>query len=1095
MVIQFWEEGARVLKRNDPVLYAAQQSYVNEQTTLAIVSMNQAFNFNYYDAMSLSKAKEILLELDGVCNSEEFASLCNIIPGDIISLFNKIIQYYIEIDDLQSAEVCRSRLEKILVARDHCWPDIREKFKYLSNLVSLSVATREEKTIFSSIKKMIYAVIDDEETRKQYQDDIFFQELNYKLGIVLLELDELEEAEKVLLYSRGSDFLKEDKVKYLCCLSNLGAIYQQSQAYEKAVQYFCEALEVNESLPLDKRDHGIGYVYNALGAVFRYEDNQKRDLDSSFEYYRLCIRYYENVQEELRTGRYPGWAYFGLARIFVEKKEVASAEDCLRHFIAEIDRLGISWEGSYLDFRGQLESDIRSLQEECLDQNEVSQHHRAVESVEKEFFLDINKFYALKISYHTIEQRVALQLINFERGREVSYRNLLRLLSIRFHREDVEEEIELSWNDKFIAHFSAKLPSWRMSLYMADVKFIDFHVDAATIVMNVFNKLTVSQTRRLNDCVLSRPTSWLLQTGKYCISTDLHTHFDAILPSVTLLDVVRRRTDVTVHFATDILRKLGIINPESCLQASMPYQNIAISAESLSRLQACLAIPCDRTLAFVSLEDIYYLRDFITGRKEFFADFLTLIADQYKEQGIDYAELSMNCILDPEWLQIAHAVLPEIEKRTGVKIRFLVAIYHYESQKKMMNDIHKLAIASRSHYIVGVDFAGHEWSPNEKYLDCIRSIAKWISENQHQRVMRIHAGETNIHSDNLKNALIVAEEFGVFVRIGHGIYGIEDSDTLLLMSNLAKKDSIIVEFNPDSNIALGMVDELSALPVLICLERKIPFVIGSDGSGIYQTSAEQLILSMMDVLSYNDRTMECMGKIMEFINTTESCYKERQMRRPQATVQEDDFFVTLKREYEHLAMQVSADSLENFSIFRTAKWHSLERRVQGTPILIAIGMAASQQQSHIIETVKKVLMTLGSIDTEKYHFLFVGNFKTYQQLVLELEQSVPRDTSNLTYMIDRQRSAEDQRIGGEINLLRRGSTPTDFPTAVVNYLQQQRGSIIFIGKHDANIMDMTVCAKKNEVAYLDLVKGKNISDEEIILFCKNTSYFCAGLLH
>jgi hypothetical protein len=45
--------------------------------------------------------------------------------------------------------------------------------------------------------------------------------------------------------------------------------------------------------------------------------------------------------------------------------------------------------------------------------------------------------------------------------------------------------------------------------------------------------------------------------------------------------------------------------------------------------------------------------------------------------GIHYAELPNSDILKPEWLAEVHRVLPEIEKSTEVKIRFMASLWRH----------------------------------------------------------------------------------------------------------------------------------------------------------------------------------------------------------------------------------------------------------------------------------------------------------------------------------------------------------------------------------------------------------------------------------
>jgi hypothetical protein len=76
-------------------------------------------------------------------------------------------------------------------------------------------------------------------------------------------------------------------------------------------------------------------------------------------------------------------------------------------------------------------------------------------------------------------------------------------------------------------------------------------------------------------------------------------------------------------------------------------------------------------------------------------------------------------------------------------------------------------------------------------------------------------------------------------RIGHAAHGL-DNEALDIAESLAREDLVMIEFNPDSNIALNNIDTAEELEMVKCLDRAIPFVICSDGGGLFQTDIWQL---------------------------------------------------------------------------------------------------------------------------------------------------------------------------------------------------------------------------------------------------------------
>jgi hypothetical protein len=67
-----------------------------------------------------------------------------------------------------------------------------------------------------------------------------------------------------------------------------------------------------------------------------------------------------------------------------------------------------------------------------------------------------------------------------------------------------------------------------------------------------------------------------------------------------------------------------------------------------------------------------------------------------------------------------------------------------------------------------------------------------------------------------------------------------DNEALEIAEALAKDNLVVIEFNPDSNLALNNIDTAEELEMVKCLDRAIPFVICSDGGGLFQTDIWQL---------------------------------------------------------------------------------------------------------------------------------------------------------------------------------------------------------------------------------------------------------------
>lgn len=137
--------------------------------------------------------------------------------------------------------------------------------------------------------------------------------------------------------------------------------------------------------------------------------------------------------------------------------------------------------------------------------------------------------------------------------------------------------------------------------------------------------------------------------------------------------------------------------------------------------------------------------------------------------------------------------------------------------------------------------------------------------------IRSHAGETREYQDNVKTFLLgikkeleymkenenIDKEFLPDIRIGHGVYGI-DEETINLIKELNAK----IEINASSNLALNNIYDLRQIPIRKYLDNNIQVVLGTDGQGVYLNSNKQEAL----IAYHLGVTSEELEKIREFEN-------------------------------------------------------------------------------------------------------------------------------------------------------------------------------------------------------------------------------------
>jgi adenosine deaminase len=376
----------------------------------------------------------------------------------------------------------------------------------------------------------------------------------------------------------------------------------------------------------------------------------------------------------------------------------------------------------------------------------------------------------------------------------------------------------------------------------------------------VFQKLTVFETRMLANERLHR---WLpYQRGPLkppLLRTDLHTHSSGQVSAEGLMEIAVRGK---VLYPTRLLDELGVAYEAKHIKRTkrffypptdgpqigrIPEEEDGVPLDTISTqgrkiLAASMSVPPDRQVTFGDLEvSVYRFRTPITKAPSIAFELLRKYAEEYSRQGVQYAEITATSsgLLLPEYLEMLHAKLPLIEAETGVQLRFLAGLPRNLPEALLAREVEKLTIVGASPYIVGVDFVGFEDNKIGDLEPHIKSIAQWASQYDPEFTLRIHAGENRKNLTNVRESLRLAQKYRMRVRIGHAAHGL-DEEALTIAEALAKDNLVVIEFNPDSNLALNNIDTAEELEMVKCLARAIPFVVCSDGGGLFQTDIWQL---------------------------------------------------------------------------------------------------------------------------------------------------------------------------------------------------------------------------------------------------------------
>jgi ADP-ribose pyrophosphatase YjhB (NUDIX family) len=345
-------------------------------------------------------------------------------------------------------------------------------------------------------------------------------------------------------------------------------------------------------------------------------------------------------------------------------------------------------------------------------------------------------------------------------------------------------------------------------------------------------KLSPFESRYLADNGRLHP-GWDCELPTGGLRTDLHVH---LAGCVSGADLVRIGVETGARYPAGVLAEAGIrVEPAGPAAAA---DGAAIALADLAphlrdHLAGRLEVAMDRQITFLDMERIYRLRGPVTKHAPAFVPLLRQVAQDYAGMGVTYAELSVSNIIEADRLRAAHRELPAVEGQAGVTLRFLAALSRHDDLEWDLDAIDRLCRLARSRYIVGVDFMGHETNSTRAFARQLREVAVRMGRLRPGFVVRVHAGENPAHPENVRVAVECVAGTGARLRIGHGLFGADDATLALL-----KSVGAIVEFNLNSNFALNNVQSARDVPLRRYLAAGVPVVLGTDGYGIYQTSAE-----------------------------------------------------------------------------------------------------------------------------------------------------------------------------------------------------------------------------------------------------------------
>lgn len=623
--------------------------------------------------------------------------------------------------------------------------------------------------------------------------------------------------------------------------------------------------------------------------------------------------------------------------------------------------------------------------------------------------------------------------------------------------------VPTKYNEIFVIYMAQS--SIKIQIFVDDTLIAEDNLNESDDSKVAVNRhaLTVTDTRLVRVGYYDKKKIVFPPDSKPFI-TDLHTHFDGILPTYKLLDFAQKFADKIIIPATFFSEDTKIAD------SKLPVTAISLQAlrkhyEALFQVyKQGLSIASGKQATFAEVDKIYSRRDFITGHSEWFAELLIACAQHYRSEHITYTELALSDILREKFFHSAVSVLPTIEATYHVKLRFLASIYNYIDEKTTQHHIEKIKILGHNPYIVGIDYAGHEHKDlSVKGIQYIEQIAKWASVYRKDFIIRVHAGETDLHQENVRLVLLIIKKYRLKCRIGHCLHGLDEATFKLL---LELKDFVIIELNPDSNFALGNTQTLEQHHQIIqkLYAHKIPFVIGTDGAGIYNSSAEQLATTV--------RQAGADDKIIRFIQDIETQYIKYQN---EVFLAKHKTWQPTKINWRNFDIAPPSDAKHAPTTFSDTKmvpadkWDTKSDKI---PIYIASNtlLGTAKLDKRYLENIVNLFLQLIQICDHKKCFFIINNSHTEINIILywlvkSHNRLQPLEKFDIVTVLPKQ----SENIFPELPCIGIGESYTDFPTRMNQYLLQQRGITLITGG-DGIISDLII-DQLNTIQRLALVKG------------------------
>ena len=397
---------------------------------------------------------------------------------------------------------------------------------------------------------------------------------------------------------------------------------------------------------------------------------------------------------------------------------------------------------------------------------------------------------------------------------------------------------------------------------------------------------------------------------------------------------------------------------------------------------------------------------------------LLWVAREYKKQGIKYVEIADTDLAklgEPavKLLQEVHDIFPQIEKETGVKIRFLLAIRRIPltiikdqktSSTYLKDNINVLKAVAKSPYVVGSDFIGEEINDISDLQPVIQEIVKYVNQEDKDFTIRIHAGENDSLRDNVRKSIMCVKEALVDeqpmprCRIGHGLYSenlnSEEGKELL---DLMKENGVVIEFQLTSNVRLNNISDLSNHPIKTFLKNGIKCVQGTDGCGLYGSDTFDEQLALQNLLGLTNNDFEKMRKVEdEIIAHSEKYFLEKSKKFEQFLNGRSIKEAILELEEKNIKETEGQEELRITNNIETEKELSQKIKPLPTdkvPVIIAGGSFNTKGRETVVSEngIKILRQLIKNVDSENAYFVIGHKMQGYEKAIVDISKEMNKN--------------------------------------------------------------------------------------------------------